>query len=209
MDAGARQQLESELRALHAAGRYEQAAAAAIRGYGPELFGFLMSMNHGTEHADDVFSMWSEQLWLGLPRFSWACSLRTWAYTIARNASISLLRQSQRERRRRAAAPASDVLQQVAQQVRESTLVFLRTEVKNRLRELRDRLPEEDRTLLILRIDRQIEWKDLAQILAGDDVVLAPEVQRREAQRLRKRFQMLKVQLLELARKDGLLGQDE
>src|SRR5687768_6899943 len=66
---------------------WAEAAAAAIRGYGPEIFAFLVSRHHNDLHAEEVFSIWSERLWRGLREFAWACSLRTWAYTLARNAS--------------------------------------------------------------------------------------------------------------------------
>ena len=72
---------------------------------------------------------------------------------------------------------------------------------------LRDGLPDEDRMLLVLRVDRGLAWNDLARILseeegdrATDDASLA-----KEAARLRKRFQLVKERLREMAKREGLL----
>src|SRR5262249_2682277 len=103
---------------------------------------------------------------------------------------------------------ASDsVLEEVAEQVRTQTTAFRRTENKTRLQALRDELPEEDRMLLILRVDRALPWNDLARILAEqeDGSILEDSALAREAARLRKRFQLVKDQLREMAKREGLL----
>lgn len=96
--------------------------------------------------------------------------------------------------------------------MRTETLAFLRTEKKSRLQALRDSLPEEDRMLLVLRVDRGLAWNELARILAegepgelDDGPQLDALALTREAARLRKRFQLVKDRLRELARKEGLL----
>jgi RNA polymerase sigma-70 factor (ECF subfamily) len=91
--------------------------------------------------------------------------------------------------------------------VRTETLAFLRTETRTRLHSLRDSLPEEQRMLLVLRVDRQLAWNELARVLAEtegdaplDDAALA-----KEAARLRKQFQLVKDRLRALAKKEGLI----
>ena len=193
--------VEGEVRELCAAGDHDRAAAAALRGYGPELYGFIASLHHDEADAADVFSDLSLRLWRGLPRFAWQSSLRTWAYTIARNASLSF-----REKGRRDIAldDASEV-GRLVQEIRTATRSYLRTDNKNRFAAIRASLPVEDQELLVLRIDRGLEWKELAQALAGEDSPLDEETLRRESARLRKRFQALKERLLELGRREGLL----
>jgi RNA polymerase sigma-70 factor (ECF subfamily) len=63
----------------------------------------------------------------------------------------------------------------------------------------------------VLRVDRQLAWTDLARVLLhGDDTsTLTEDVLRREAARLRKRFQILKEQLYEMGRREGLIVQPE
>jgi len=107
---------------------------------------------------------------------------------------------------------SSAALEEVAAAVRTETLGFLRTEKRTRLQALRDTLPEEDRMLLVLRVDRNLEWNELARVLAGEGqegdggTPLADAEVTREAARLRKRFQLLKEKLREMAKGEGLIG---
>jgi RNA polymerase sigma-70 factor (ECF subfamily) len=163
-------------------------------------------MHSSEADASDTFADFSEALWRSLAQFAWECSLRTWAYAIARN----LMRTSRRgagRRRKRGVAVGDSALEDVAQAVRTETLAFLRTETRTRLHSLRDSLPEEQRMLLVLRVDRQLAWNELARVLAEtegdaplDDAALA-----KEAARLRKQFQLVKDRLRALAKKEGLI----
>jgi RNA polymerase sigma-70 factor (ECF subfamily) len=60
----------------------------------------------------------------------------------------------------------------------------------------------------VLRLDRGLEWKELARVMLGAEAGLDEEVLRREAQRLRKRYQLLKEKLVEAGRRHGLVGDD-
>jgi RNA polymerase sigma-70 factor (ECF subfamily) len=132
--------------------------------------------------------------------------VRTWAYAIARNVSRTRRRDAAR-RERRGPRAGDSALEGVAQAVRTETMAFLRTEKRTRLQALRDTLPEEDRMLLVLRVDRQLAWNDLARVLhEGDgDAPLDDAAVTKEAARLRKRFQLVKDRLRELAKKEGLI----
>lgn len=202
-----RDELEREIRRRFEGGDLRGAAAEAMRGYGPEIFGFLLALHRNEDEAAEVFSTFSEQLWRGLPGFAWQCSFRTWAYTVARNASHRHLRGA---RRRAALVPIADCpeLSEIAERVRTETAEFLRTPVKDAVRALRDALPDADRTLLVLRVDRGMSWLDLARVFGDepeDDAAL-----KRAAARLRKRFQLLKERLLDEARRAGVTaGGDE
>jgi RNA polymerase sigma-70 factor (ECF subfamily) len=206
MDQAARERLEQEVRRLCEAGDYEGATTEVLRGYGPEIFGFLVAIHPAEADASDAFSELAEAIWRGLPRFAWQSSMRTWAYAVARNITRSRKRDAAR-RDRRVVGGSDSVLQEVADKVRTQTKAFLRTENKTRLQALRDSLPEEDRMLLVLRVDRNLAWNELARILAEgegsetlDDAGVA-----REAARLRKRFQLVKDRLREAAKREGLL----
>jgi RNA polymerase sigma-70 factor (ECF subfamily) len=206
MDEGARSQLEIEVRALCDQGDHARAATRLLQGYGPEVFGFLVAVHRSEADASDAFSDLAVAVWRGLPRFAWQSSVRTWTYAIARNVSRTGKRDAAR-RNRRAAGAGEATLESVVQQVRTGTAAFLRTDKRTRLEELRDSLPEEDRMLLVLRIDRGLAWNDLARVLHEgapgaplDDAEIA-----REAARLRKRFQLVKDGLREKAKKEGLL----
>jgi RNA polymerase sigma-70 factor (ECF subfamily) len=205
MDDAERVRLEGEVRALVERGDHAGAATHALRGYGPELFGFLVATLHSEQDASDVFADLAEALWRGIARFSWESTLRTWAYAIARNASRRFRRDAGRRARREARAGES-ALDGVAAAVRTQTLTFLRTAQRTRLETLRDALDPDDRTLLVLRVDRRLEWIDVARVFASDVEGPDAETLAREASRLRKRFQLVKERLHALARKEGLVG---
>ena len=89
MDPGEREELEKSIRARCDEADFAEAAGLAVRGYGPEIYGLLLSLHRDEQDASEVFSMFIERMWRGLERFAWNCSFRTWAYTIARNTSKS------------------------------------------------------------------------------------------------------------------------
>lgn len=193
MTAEQRAEIEAVVRELLAASAWDKATEAALRGYGPEVLGWLHATMAPGEAAD-AFSLFGEELWKSLRRFDGRCSVRTWSYMLARQAAY-------RVREARAAGrevPLSSApIDGLAVEVRETTLVHLRTEVKDRVRELRRNLDPEDQTILILRVDRDLGWRDVAQITLGADAT--PADLDRHAAALRKRFERIKQRLRELA----------
>jgi RNA polymerase sigma-70 factor (ECF subfamily) len=194
---------EREVRGLLQARQLDPAATLALRTYGPELYGFLASQLGNDADTAEVFSQLTEDLWRGLPRFEWRCSLRTWLYLLARHAT-SRFRSSPWNRGGRTGDSKLDG--QIAE-VRSRTEPWLRTEVKDRLRRLRDSLAPEDRLLLVLRLDRQMAWNEVALVTLGEEAAAAEEL-KKESARLRKRFQDLKEELRVRARRAGLLEAD-
>ncbi len=206
MQEEARAQLEREVREPCERGDYAAAATALLRGYGPEILRFLMAIHRDPVESEDVFSEVAENVWTGLPRFAWESTARTWAYAVARNVSKTRRRNAAR-RERRIVNRTSSFFEEVVAKVRTDTSAFLRTERRTRLQALRDSLAEDDRSLLVLRVDRDLSWKELARILSdtGPDGLLDDEAVAREAARLRKRFQLLKDKLREMAAREGLV----
>lgn len=193
---------EAEIGELRARGDARGAAARAVEGYGPEVLGFLVSLLRDEHDASEAFSQACEDLWVGFGRFEGRSSVRTWFYVLARHAAARLRRSPERRAGFRADLRAAEHL---VQRIRSETLPHLRTEMKDRLVALRATLSEEERALLVLRIDRDMGWRDIAQVLSvgqglGDAAV------DREAARLRKRFQVLKKTIRERATEAGLLA---
>jgi RNA polymerase sigma-70 factor (ECF subfamily) len=199
-----RDTIESEVRACCRRGAYDDALEVALRGFGPEIFGLLVALHRNEAEAADVFSRFSEAVWKGLPGFRWESTLRTWMYVLARRASHDFRSRPQHE-----LVPIDDtsVASRLAATVRTETRSYLRTAQKDRFTELRASLAPEDQELLILRIDRGLAWEELARITLGDDP--DPARLKREAARLRKRFQHVRDELRELGRRAGLLGSVE
>lgn len=206
MSSPQREDLERDVRRLCDAGDAPAAAAAAVRGYGPEILGFLVATLRSQDDADEVFSLWCERLLRGILGFSWDASLRTWAYTIARNAASNFVR-GRKNRARHELAAESAELAAVEAKVRTETRPFLRTEVKDKLTAIRDALPQEDRMLLVLRVDKRMEWKDLARVMLGEEAEITESALARESARLRKRFQLVKEKLVEAGKREGLIGE--
>jgi RNA polymerase sigma-70 factor (ECF subfamily) len=210
MEANAQAELESAIRFRLENGDHAGAATALLRGYGREIFSFLAAVHRGEDDASEVFSLFAEGVWKGVQKFEQRATFRTWAYAIARKASLCYRRDKHRRERRFQALPADSVLSGITEQIRTETLWYLRTEPRSRFAALRDTLPPEDRELLVLRVDRQLAWNDLAQMLRDDtDAPLEGEALRREAARLRKRFQLLTERLREIGRHEGLVPPDK
>jgi len=193
---------ERELRRAWDDGDFRAVTTMALERYGPEICGVLAARLRSTSDAADVFSLFAEDLWRGVPRFQWRCSLRSWAYRIARNAAVRWSIAGQRRPDRNVSMEQGGVYE-LAERVRSSTLAHLRTEVKSEVRRLRDELPELDQMLIILRIDKALEWHEIAAALSDED--LDADATKREAARLRKRFQIATGRLRELARERGIL----
>jgi RNA polymerase sigma-70 factor, ECF subfamily len=203
-----REELEREIRAFWDRGELQGAAAAAVRGYGPEIYGFLVAFHRQKDDASEVFAAFTERLWRGLPGFAWQCSFRTWAYAIARNTSLTYRRQARRRAEMYGPMPEGSQLSALEQPPRSETASYLKTQRQTRMAALRESLPREDQELLVLRVDRKLAWKDLARVLLHPEDGSSPgdELLEREAARLRKRFQIVKEQLYEMGRREGLIS---
>src|SRR3990172_430291 len=186
--------LETRVQALVGEGRVREAASTAIRQLGPQVLSYLSALLRSEADAREVFSQFTEDLWKGLPGFRGESSLRGWAYRIAWHASARFVRDPFRQRGRRLETSEASRL---AEEVRSSMGADAwRTE---RVAQLREVLTPEEQTLLILRVDRGLSWREVALVFA-DESGTAPN----EAA-LRKRFERLKGKLAEAARSRGLL----
>lgn len=194
---------ETPIRTAFEAGDYERSATLTVERYGPELLGFLVAQLRDVDAADELFQLWCEQLWRTLPGFEWRCNMRTWAYKLARRVVG--------QHRKREGKQASDTLTQLSQlsnaveRVRTATAQYRRTDVKDRFQQIREQLPEEEQTLLMLRIDRGLDWLELAEVMLGDELAPNEQQLKTEAARLRKRFQHVKERLRKMFEQAGLI----
>lgn len=195
---------EGAIRSAFDAGDMQLVASRTLHAYGPEILQFLAARLKNGSDLDEVFSMFAEDLWNSLPKFGWRCSMRTWGYTLARNAANRYASSPSRRPANNVRLSCPDVITQLAQHCRSTTRIYQQTETKNRFRALRERLDPDDQMLLILRVDRQMSWSDLAIAMTGDSDLTDQDITR-EAARLRKAFERLKVQLKNLALQEGLL----
>jgi RNA polymerase sigma factor (sigma-70 family) len=188
-----REQLERQVLATIDAGGVERAVVEIIEGYGPEIVRYLHTLLRDPTAVDDSFSVFCENVWRALPRFRRESSLRVWCYSLARHARSRALRDRKRDQR----VAQCDVrsIQIAADNVRTRTAEYLRTETRARIDRLRSQLDPDDQMLLVLRITRQFEWKEIARSLADVDEDLDDTELARRAAALRKRYQRVKDEL--------------
>src|SRR5262245_32575800 len=123
---------EARIRTRMESGDLQNAAAEAVKLYGSEILRFLRVRLRARELADDAFSAFCEDLWVGLPNFAWRSTLRTWSFVLARNAASEQIRRARRDRRCEA-HDTSGAFATVCDRVRTETLDYLRTGMKQRV----------------------------------------------------------------------------
>jgi RNA polymerase sigma-70 factor, ECF subfamily len=208
IDRGAQERagVERRIRAHWDAGDLEQATTLLLESYGGEIFRFVMSRLRDDDAAGEVFSQFTEDLWRGLGGFRWQCPVRVWSYKLARHATSRYIVVARRRRAREAPLSDAGSLSEIREKVRTETLAAMRTEAKNRMAELRERLPIDDQTLLLLRVTRSLSWKEIARVMV--DPAEGEEPSEREidqgAARFRQRFQVVKDKLRLMASELGL-----
>lgn len=191
-------ELEQALAAWLAAGDPAAAATAALKGLGPQILGFLAARLRDDDAGFEAFSQFSEELWKSIASFRGQSSFKTWAYKLAMHAASRYRRDPYRRR----GEPLASAASHLAQQVRETTPPYQRTDVKDRFARLREQLEADDQALLFLRVDQNLSWSDVAAVMSeGGEAV--------DAAVLRKRFERAKARLKQLAVRDGLLGEQE
>jgi RNA polymerase sigma-70 factor (ECF subfamily) len=168
----------------------QQAATVALRGYGPQIWSYLATLLRDPAVADEVFAQFSECLWKGIGGFRRESSFLTWAYKLAWHAARGYQRDPYRRRSRRL---ETGELSAIAESVRMSTAVHLKTESRDLVSRLRQSLDPEEQTLLSLRIDRKLSWKDVAFVMSEEGQVALDEAT------LRMRFERVKSKLRSLA----------
>lgn len=169
---------EAAIGALLDAQDLEGAATAAIKLYGPEILGYLIAVLRDEDLARDVFSSVCEEMWKELGDFRRESTFRVWIYKRAWHAALRTRRDPYRRRRHRLSSTGAARL---AQEVQSSGVERRAAEVER----LRQALSPEEQSLLILRIDRGLQWKEIAVVVGGEVTEAS----------LRKRFERIKERL--------------
>jgi RNA polymerase sigma-70 factor (ECF subfamily) len=188
--------LETRIRAALARGAAEDAATEAIRGFGPQILGYLTRVLGSPDDAADAFSYFSERLWKGMAGFEGRSSVRVWAYRIAWTAALRVAGDGYRRRRERL---RTSMASRIAAEVVTRSAVDNRAGMDDGMDRLRSGLVPAERALLVLRLDQRLSWREVAEVLRREDEAV-------DEAALRKRFERLKEKLSRLARSQGLLA---
>jgi RNA polymerase sigma-70 factor (ECF subfamily) len=186
-------ELSEEVGAALARGDRDAAVTLVIERLGAQVHSYLQSILRDREVADDVFSVFAEHVWTGIGSLEDLARIRGWAYRVAWNAATRVHRDPYRRRRERFKTT-------MASRVAASILATGRSLERkaSALDELRATLTPEEQSLLILRVDRDLTWREVAEVVGEEGLPVDEAV-------LRKRFERLKEKLGRLAAEKGML----
>jgi len=176
-----------------ARGDAREAATAAIEAFGPAIWRYLRAIVKDEDDARDVFQLFAEDVLRGMPKFRGESSVRTWSYRLAWCAASRYRRDA--FRRNRQTLASRDVSRLAARLTSRMTPGGGKRQALERLRA---QLDPADQTLLVLRIDQELSWDEVADVLSAAGNPVTPAA-------LRKRYERLRETLARLAREEGLL----
>lgn len=158
---------------------------AILDRYGSEVRNFLSSRTTTRMSMEDVFSMFSEDVWRGLRNVRTPGQVRSWIYVVARNALARHLRLKQRWRSRHVSAE----LDELHVEPRRSIATQLGDLAQ--LEPILAELSIADRRLLEQRSMLAMPWREIALENARHGGGASEADLARESARLRKRYQLL------------------
>ena len=150
---------DREVIQLVGANRRDEALAEILRAYRRKVFGLAYSFVRDRETAEDVAQEVFIKVWRALPDFDARASLSTWIYAIARNTSLSALRD------RRSSGRLEDTAAPDVEPASESGAVELGAENASLLR-LIARLPDKQRQVILLFYMQEQSHEEVATMLA-------------------------------------------
>lgn len=155
---------DGEVIELVGANRRDAALAGILQAYRRKVFGLAYSFVRNRESAEDVAQEVFIRVWRALPSFDGRASLSTWIYTIARNASLSALR-DRRHEEPLAEAEATTALETQLQAQVDTDPVESSAERAALLR-LVDQLPDRQRQVVLLYYMQEQSLEEVATMLA-------------------------------------------
>jgi len=191
MDGALRSAVEATVRSHLERREHEAAITTGLRAYGPELLGYVARIVHDDALAEEIVAEASEKMWRSIGAFRAESSFRVWAYRVAWNAAIDHLRT---RARRREGPLCSQQIAELVEDIRGTTRPLGRSSVRDRLQALRRELSPDEQSLLTLRLDRRMSWREIAEIVGDAEAAL------------RKRYERVKKRLRRMAEQEGLLA---
>lgn len=196
--------LEARLRELLAAGEDNAAVSLVIERLGPKLRGFIhaVMLDHGA--AEEVWADVTLDIYRGLGSWQRERPILPWCLGVSRNACRRYWRGQRSARRKGQTIPSQGWTFSQPQPVRTPTPIWKTTPARRALDVLRASLTPDERTLLILRVDKQLPWREVTAVM-HPELDGSASLARREAA-LRKRFERTLTRLRTLARQRGFIS---
>ena len=181
----------------------------AMGHYGQRLCAFILNLVRDPAVAADV----QQELWLAVflhaPAFRWESSFKGWLYLLARRTAVKAAQKGQ-ARQKLAGTPLSQAAEsKLRAHLQTSVAEWQKDDFKAKFRDLRRKLPEKDQSLLVMRSDQEMPFRDIVYALAEPDEVLTPAELKTRETTLMKRFQRVKQRLYQLALEEKLITPDE
>jgi RNA polymerase sigma-70 factor (ECF subfamily) len=190
-------QLEAQAKTAADKGDWRRVATVTLEAYGDEILGFLLAQAKDEVAANEAFSMFTEAMWRGLIGFRWECTLRTWCYTLARHSWFRYLRDRSRGAEMVPLMSSGSIpIEELASRLTRSQ-PSVNSGARMELEMLREQLAADDQTLLTLRLDKAMAWRDVARVMSDPDDDMDDAALERRAVGLRKRFMKIKADLRE------------
>lgn len=193
-----REQVEEVFQQLHGAAAWTEAVELLVGAYGREILQFLHGFLRDGQDAEEVFAQMCLKLLEEIPRFRGECSGRAWFFYKSRYAALDWVRSPRRQRERRLETHELSRMSDLVAQVRSETRPYLKTEVKDRFAELREKLKPEERMLLVLYKYQDMPSHEVAEAMSTPEDPWT-------AAKVRKRWQRLKIKIAQMAKREGLL----
>jgi len=127
------------------------------------VFGYFLRMTGSKEEAADLTQETFYQACLSLFRFRGESSLKTWLFSIARNVYLRSVREKGKRRAVIREGPLSENLPAPGPPDPPAE-ALLKREERERIRKGLTRLPEKDRTIIILKEFEELSYQEVAGI---------------------------------------------
>jgi RNA polymerase sigma-70 factor (ECF subfamily) len=151
---------DGEVIQLVGANRRDEALAEILRAYRRKVFGLAYSFVRNRETAEDVAQEVFIRIWRALPAFDGRASLSTWIYTIARNTSLSALRDGRHR------LPLNEVATLAATEIPDESSSVESSAENALLMQLVEQLPDKQRQVVLLFYMEEQSHEEVATMLA-------------------------------------------
>ena len=186
-------------RGLLAQGEIDLAVHAALEAFGPEVFGFLVGVVDDVGKASVLYAQMAQRVANELAVFRWDVGLRRWMYGLARSELLEGRLRRRADVLLRDGAARTTVDRTSPPDTASPSLTPVDTSswrprlLLDAVRAVRKALSEEERELLILRVDRGFSFVDIAAMELG--TAATPLDRRRRAKELRTKLLELRRQI--------------